>query len=263
MKPAIVVTGAASGIGRELARLAARDGAFMLLVDRTEAALDEAVAELRAGSADAEALCVDLTSREAPARVESALAARGLHCDVLINSAGFGLFGPAAEIARAEEIELIDVNIRVLTELTLRMLPGMIARRRGGVINLGSVTGYVPGPNMALYYASKAYVNSFSAALATELAGSGVTVTCLAPGVVRTPFFERATVGKTRLFKLAPRANVADVAAAGWRGFKSGKRLVIPRVMDRIIAGASSLMPSGALLWLVARLQRPPRQEPH
>jgi short-subunit dehydrogenase len=235
----------------------------MLLIDRAEAALDETADELRAAGATAAALCFDLTAADAPGRIESELSARELYCDVLVNSAGFGLFGPAAEVPHAEQIELINVNVRVLTALTLRMLPGMIERRRGGVINLGSITGYAPGPNMALYYASKAYVNSFSAALAAELAGSGVTMTCLAPGVVRTPFFERAAVGKTRLFKLAPRADVADVAAAGWRGFKAGKPLVVPRLMDRIIVGICRLLPSGLIARVVARLQRPPLPPPH
>jgi short-subunit dehydrogenase len=107
------------------------------------------------------------------------------------------VFGPAAHAGRGEQLGLLDVNIRALTDLTLRFLPGMIARGRGGVLNLGSITGYAAGPNMAAYYASKAYVNSFSAALAAEVAGSGVTVTCLAPGVVRTAFFERCSVGQT------------------------------------------------------------------
>ena len=153
-------------------------------------------------------------------------------------------------------MRLIDVNIRALTDLTLRFLPGMVARRRGGVINLGSLTAYAPGPTMAAYFASKAYVKSFTAALAAEVAGTGVTVTCLSPGVVRTAFFSRCHVTHTRLFKLAPRTNADATAEAGWRGFKAGRRLVTPRLMDRVIAAFCAIVPDSVLLRLVFALQR-------
>jgi hypothetical protein len=146
--------------------------------------------------------------------------------------------------------------MRALTDLTLRFLPGMIARRRGGVLNVGSVTGYAPGPNMSTYYASKAYVNSFTAALAEEVSGTGVTVTCLSPGVVRTAFFERCTVGQTRLFKLAPRSNAPETAEIGWRSFRAGKRLVIPRLVNRMIVAGCILLPNAILLRLIGTLQR-------
>ena len=257
MKAAIVVTGASSGIGRELARVAARDGSAMLLVGQSQTALDDLVAELTAGGGETHALALDLADRQAGDRIESALSARDLYCDVLVNSAGFGLYGPAAELDRAEQIKLLDVNARALTELTLRFLPGMLQRRRGGVVNVGSITGYMPGPRMALYFATKAYVRSFSASLSAEVAGSGVTVTCLAPGVVRTAFFERCKVGHTRMFKIAPRGDAAATAAAGWRAFKAGKRLVTPRLIDRIIIAVCTVVPDGLLLRLLTALQRP------
>jgi uncharacterized protein len=257
LMPAIVVTGASSGIGRDIARLAAADRCFLLLLGRSPQALDELVAELAAAGAQAASLPIDLLDPHAPDRVESALADRGLYCDVLVNSAGFGVFGAAAKAAPREQLNLVDVNIRALTELTLRFLPAMLARGRGGVLNVGSITGYVAGPNMAAYYASKAYVNSFSAALAAEVAGSGVTVTCLTPGVVRTAFFERCAVGQSRLMKLMPRSNSPDVAEVGWRGFKAGKRLVIPRLIDRISVAISVLLPQSLLTRFVGWLQRP------
>jgi short-subunit dehydrogenase len=257
LKPAIVVTGASSGIGRDIARLAAADRCFLLLLGRSPQALDELVAELAAAGAQAASLPIDLLDPHAPDRVESALADRGLYCDVLVNSAGFGVFGAAAKARPQEQLNLVDVNIRALTELTLRFLPAMLARGRGGVLNVGSITGYVAGPNMAAYYASKAYVNSFSAALAAEVAGSGVTVTCLTPGVVRTAFFERCSVGQSRLMKLMPRSNSPDVAEVGWRGFKAGKRLVIPRLIDRISVAISVLLPQSLLTRFVGWLQRP------
>ena len=257
LQPAIVVTGASSGIGRDIARLAARDRCFLLLLGRSQQALDQLVAELAAAGSQAVALSVDLLDPRAPDCIESALSERSLYCHVLLNSAGFGVFGPPAQPAPREQLNLVDVNIRALTELTLRFLPGMVARGRGGVLNVGSITGYVAGPNMAAYYASKAYVNSFSAALAAEVAGSGVTVTCLTPGVVRTAFFERCSVGQSRLMKLMPRSNSPDIAEVGWRGFKAGKRIVIPRLIDRISVAISVLLPQSLLTRFVGLLQRP------
>src|SRR5262245_22794657 len=254
---AIVVTGASSGIGRAIARVAAREKCFLLLVGRSQRALDELVAELEAEGAPAAVVSVDLLARGALNAIENALRDRGLYCDVLINSAGFGVFGPAAQVAASEQLNLLDLNIRALTELTLRFLPGMVARGHGGVLNVGSIAGYAAGPNMAVYYASKAYVNSFSAALAAEVAGSGVTVTCLTPGVVRTPFFARCSVGQSRLMKLMPRSNPADTAEAGWRGFKAGKRMVVPRWIDRFSVLVCRLVPARAIAGFVATLQRP------
>jgi uncharacterized protein len=255
-KPAIVVTGAASGIGRELARVAAREGLPMVLVDRSQAALDELVAELGRSGAQASGLCVDLAERDAGRRLEDALAERGLHCDVLVNSAGLGLYGPVAEADREEQLRLLDVNMRALTELTLRFVPGMVARRSGGVLNVGSITGYMPGPNLALYSASKAYVRSFTAALGAELAGTGVTVTCLSPGIARTALFADSPFTQTRLYKLMPHAEAPKIAEAGWRAFRAGKRLVIPGLANRVIVWISALLPEAALLYLISLLQR-------
>jgi short-subunit dehydrogenase len=257
LSPAIVVTGASSGIGRDIARLAARDRCFLLLLGRSQAALDALATELAAAGAQAEALALDLLDPHAADQIARVLSDRGLYCDVLVNSAGFGVFGPAAKAAPGEQLDLVDVNIRALTELTLRFLPAMMARGRGGVLNVGSITGYVAGPNMAAYYASKAYVNSFSAALAAEVAGTGVTVTCLAPGVVRTAFFERCSVGQSRLMKLMPRSNSPAIAEAGWRGFRAGKRLAIPRLIDRISVAICILLPQSLLTRFVGWMQRP------
>jgi uncharacterized protein len=253
-----VVTGASSGIGRELARVAAREGVFLMLVGQRQQALDDLAAELTAGAAQVATLSLDLTNPAAGDQIERALAERGLYCDVLINSAGFGMFGPAAEMAREEQLRLFDVNARVVTELSLRFLPSMVARGRGGILNVGSLTGYSPGPYMAIYYASKAYIRSFSIALAAEVAKAGVTVTCVCPGPVRTPFFDRCKVGHTRLTKIMPRANAPETAEAGWRGFKAGKSVVIPRAIDRVIVALFSWMPGTLLARIVGVLQRPP-----
>jgi uncharacterized protein len=260
MKPAIVVTGASSGIGLALARVAAREapqvGFAMVLIGRSQQALSDLATELSKSGVEAHVLAIDLAAPGSSQQVESELAQRELYCDVLANCAGFGLFGPAAEVDREQQLSLIAVNVRALSDLTLRFLPGMIARRRGGILNIGSIAGYMPGPNMAVYHASKAYVRSFTAALAAEVVGTGVTVTCLSPGIVRTAFFQRAHWGRTRLVKLLPRSNASDVAEIGWRGFRAGKRLVIPGLANRIIAAALTLVPDAVLLRLVSALQR-------
>jgi len=257
LRPAIVISGAASGIGRELARMAALEGSFLLLVDRARQQLDTVIGELAGYGVDSAALCIDLAGRDSVQSIDSALRERKLYCDVLVNSAGFGVFGAAAEVPESEQLELLDVNVRALTELTLHFLPAMVSRGRGGVLNVGSITGYAAGPNMAVYYASKAFVNSFSAALAAELAGTGVTVTCLAPGVVTTPFFERCAGAQTRLFSLMPPSSAFDTAVAGWLGFKAGKPLVTPKLRNQFVVTLAKLLPRSIILRLVRSLQAP------
>jgi hypothetical protein len=244
MKPAIVVTGASSGIGREIARIAARDGLPIVLVARSGDVLETLAGEITTTGGNAIAVPADLASGDAGAVIESALSARGLWCDVLVNSAGFALAGRAATLPRAEQMRLLDVNIRALADLTLRFLPGMVTRGRGGILNVGSITAYTPGPNMAAYHASKAFVRSFSAALATEVEGTGVTVTCLSPGIVRTAFLDDLPIKDDRIFKLMPRADAVSTARAGWLGFRAGRRLVIPRRVDRILVALLTVVPS-------------------
>jgi uncharacterized protein len=263
MNPAIVVTGAGSGIGREIARRAARDGSFMLLADARPGPLAEITAELVAGGAEAHALAINLLDADAGERIEGALSERNLYCDVLVNSAGLGLYGLAAEIDRGAQMNLFNVNARVLTELTLRFLPGMVTRGRGGVLNLGSIAGYSPGPKMAVYHATKAYVRFFSSALAIEVAGTGVTVTCLIPGIVRTPFLDALPM-RNYLLRFLPRTNPVDTAEAGWRGFRAGRDVVVPRLSDRIFRALALILSdriSARLIHVSQRQQHPsPRQ---
>jgi short-subunit dehydrogenase len=175
---------------------------------------------------------------------------------VLVNSAGFGLFGPAWKVDPREQIDVLDVNARALTELTLRFLPGMLERNRGGILNVGSMTGYAPGPNMAVYFATKAYVHSFTIALALETMSSGVTVTSLTPGFVRTAFFGRCHSGHTRMAKLCPRMDATEVAREGWNGFSRGKRHVVPGIGNRVLATLARLIPEARLGQIVRLLQR-------
>jgi short-subunit dehydrogenase len=257
-QPAVVVTGASSGIGRAIARLAAQDGYAVVLVGRNEDALQALADEL---GARARTLPLHLEKPDAIPRIEALLAECGLYCEILVNSAGFGMYGPVATADQNLQLTLIDVNIRAVATLTSRFLPGMIERRRGGIINVGSITGYAPGPHMAAYCASKAFIRSFSAALSAEVAGTGVTVTCLTPGVVRTAFFEREPMGhgQTRLMKILPRGDVTVTARAGWQAFKAGKSIVVPRLIDKFVIAVCSLLPDRALAWLVNALQRRPQ----
>jgi short-subunit dehydrogenase len=250
-----VVTGASAGIGRALARVIAREGGPVVLIGRSLEGLRAAADEVRQAGGEPFVLQLDLSSGKTSILVEDFLAAQNLVCDVLVNSAGYGLRGPAAAIPLEDQLGIVDLNIRALTDLTLRFVPGMVARRRGGVINLSSVAGSLPGPYMALYYASKAFVRSFSQALHQELARSGVTVTCLAPGPVSTRFLDQAGADTAGLFRVLPKLDADDVAEQAWRGFKSGKRLVVPGISAKLATLAASLLPSAAMLPLVGRLQ--------
>jgi short-subunit dehydrogenase len=253
--PAAVVTGASSGIGRALAQVIAREGGPIVLIGRSPEGLSAAAEEVSEAGGQPFILELDLSSIDAAQNIEDFLAAHGFFCDVLVNSAGYGLRGAAATLPIEDQLGIVELNIRALTDLTLRLIPGMTARKRGGVINLSSVAGALPGPYMALYYASKAFVRSFSLALHQELAPSGVTVTCVAPGPVRTRFLDRAGAGTAGLFRILPELDADDVAEQAWRGFKAGKRLVVPGISAKLTTFAASLIPSAAMLPLVGRLQ--------
>ena len=255
-RPAVLVTGASGGIGREIAKIAAREGGPVVLIARSAGALAEAADEVRRRGGEPFTLALDLALPSAPAEVESFLALHGLVCGVLVNNAGYGLLGAAATLSRDEQLGIIDLNIRALADLTLRFLPGMIARRGGGIINLASVAGFLPGPYMALYYASKAFVRSFSEALSQEVRGTGVTITCVAPGPVATKFLARAGAGRARLFKLLPKVTAEMVAQSAWRGFKRGRRMVVPGLLASLSAFTGTHLPRALTLPLIARLQR-------
>lgn len=201
--------------------MAARDGAPVVLVARSEVALAAAADDIRNAGGEAFTVPLDFLADDAALGLEDFLSANGLFCDVLVNSAGYGLRGGATVLPLDEQLGLVDLNIRALTELTLRLLPGMVARRRGGVINLGSVASFTPGPYMALYYASKGFVRSFSEALHQELRHTGVTVTCVAPGPVSTEFLATSGANRVALFKILPKLEAGYVAEKAWRGFKN------------------------------------------
>lgn len=254
--PATVVLGASRGIGRSIAKIAARDVSTVVLVARSEAHLEAVEEEIRSAGGRAVVFPIDLASRDASKRLESFLAEQGLFCDVLVNNAGYGLRGAATLLPIADQLGIIDLNIRTLADFTLRFSPGMARRGRGGVINLGSVASFLAGPNMAVYYASKSFVRSFSAALSQELRGTGVTVTCVAPGPVATDFLDSSGAGRAALFKILPKLSADYVAEQAWRGFRSGRRLVVPGISAKILIATATVLPNSLLLPLVSRLQR-------
>jgi hypothetical protein len=256
MQPAVVVTGASSGLGSEFARLAAAEGAKTVLIARSMPDLERLAGEIDPSGRSTVVLGIDLAAPDCGETIARELDGRGLYCQILVNNAGFGLFGDAVELDRARQSGIIDVNIRAATDLMLRFLPDMVARGSGRILNVGSMAGFGPGPRMAVYYASKAYLLSLSQALTQELRGSGVTVTCLCPGPLRTPFLKRAGADKTRLFKLMRKPAAAEVAGAGWAAMKAGRRLCIPGVGNKLIVTSMRFLPRRILLSIVTQLQR-------
>jgi short-subunit dehydrogenase len=248
-----LVTGASSGIGLELARVFAATGHDLVLSARSEGKLAALADELRAAhGVEARVVVADLGRPEGAGRLFEAVEAAGVPVDVLVNNAGVGLHGPFAGTSLSRELEMIQLNVTSLTELTKRFLPGMLARKRGRILNVASTAGFVPGPFMAVYYATKAYVISLSVALREELSGTGVTVTVLAPGATRTAFEATAGTGETKLFRQPGVMTARDVAEAGLQGTLAGKDIVVPGAWNRVQAAASGLAPR----WLTAKIAR-------
>lgn len=256
LQPAVVVIGASGGIGRAIARVSAREGGPVVLTARSIEGLKAAAAEVREAGGTPLTFALDILTGDAPARLADFLAENGLYCDVLVNSAGYGLRGAAIAMPMDDQLGIIDLNIRALTEFTLHFLPQMVTRKRGGIINLSSVSSFASGPYMALYYASKGFVRSFSNALYQEVRQSGVTVTCLAPGPVATEFYGTAGARHASIFTLLPKLDAQYVAEVGWRGFKSGRRLIVPGISAKLTVFAAKILPTVILLPLVAKLQR-------
>jgi short-subunit dehydrogenase len=251
-RPVTLITGASAGIGWALAEVFARHGHELVLVARRAAELERLADQLAAAGAPRPGvLALDLAQPAIGDRVAAELAARGLAVRNVVNNAGFGLIGPAAELDRAEQLAMIDLNVRTLTDLTLAFIPSL-AEHRGGILNVASVAGFLPGPGMAVYYATKAFVLSFSEALHYELKSRGVRVTALCPGPVDTEFQARA--GIQRHPSILDRS-AAEVAQAGYDGLMHGRRLVVPGWQNRFVTGTSRLAPRGLVLDLVARTQ--------
>ncbi|MGA3284721.1 MAG: SDR family oxidoreductase [Verrucomicrobiota bacterium] len=239
----VLITGASSGIGLELARCFAADKSRLVLVARNTEALHSLADELRREHGiQTMVLTADLSRPETPARMFNDLRQAGVTVDVLVNNAGFGAHGAFAGLPLRRQLEMIQVNVAALTELAGLFLPGMIERKRGGVLNVGSLAGFLPGPGMAVYFATKAYVLSFSEALAGELAGMELTVTALCPGPTTTNFGNVARGQKERQFK-SPKMSAKTVARCGHRAFRKGRVLAIPGLRNHFLIFLTRLTP--------------------
>jgi short-subunit dehydrogenase len=253
-RPVTLITGASAGIGAALARTFARNGHELMLVARREARLHELADEIAAsGKPRPQYQAVDLERRDAVVQIGDTMARLGLEPDVVVNNAGFGLLGPAASLTRTEQLAMVDVNVRALTELSLAFVDEL-ERRQGGILNVASVAAFLPGPNMAVYYATKAYVMSFGDALHWELRRRGIRVTTLCPGPVPTEFQARAG------FSLGASANpdmltqtAEQVADEGYRALREGRRLVVPGFANRMTATLTRLLPRRLLMSAVGR----------
>jgi short-subunit dehydrogenase len=254
MADTVLVTGASSGIGLELATCFARGGSDLILVARSEDKLRQLARALALEHRINVGVVVsDLSRPDAVGELVAEIDRRGHDVDVLVNCAGFGDRGPFAEQASERQQAVIQVNVAALTELTRRLLPGMLQRRSGGVLNVASTAAFQPGPNMAIYFATKAFVLSFTEALAEEVRGSGVTVTCLAPGPTHTAFAEAADMLDIQLFKQGV-MSAPEVAVAGYRGFQRGTVLVIPGLRNQLGSFAVRLTPRAIVTMITKRL---------
>lgn len=246
--PTALITGASSGIGYELAKLFARDRYDLVLVARSAEKLARFAGELqRQYQVVVKTVAVDLSTAPAPQFLFDQLQRDGIAVDVLVNNAGYGSFGEFVSMPLEDGLGQISLNITALTAITRLFLPAMVKRGSGKIMNVASTAGFQPGPLMAVYYATKAYVISFSEALANELKLSGVTVTCFCPGATDTGFATRAGNDKTRLFQKFGPMDVKTVASDGYRGLMKGKTLVISGVKNWLVAESVRFAPRKAV----------------
>ena len=253
-RPVTLITGASAGIGAALARVFAHNGHQLVLVARREQRLAQLADEIAAaGRPRPHVLPLDLTRADAATRIAAELAAHGFEPQYVVNNAGFGLLGDAAALPCSEQLAMIDLNVRALAELSLAFVDAL-SRQRGGILNVGSVASYLPGPGMAVYYATKAFVLSFSEALHHELSKRGIRVTALCPGPVPTEFQARA--GIKTIFGPKVLIRSADaVAAAGYAALMRGQRVVVPGITNTMVTMLVPLLPRGLLLEATARSQ--------
>jgi hypothetical protein len=244
-RPRALVTGASSGIGADLARELAKDGYDLVLSARSTAPMQALAAELGACGASAVVVPGDLARPGAAAELAREIEDRGLEIDTLVNNAGLGAIGRFDQMDPERISEMLQVNIVALTELTRLLLPAMIVRRHGRVLLVASTASFQPGPRMAVYFATKAYVLSFGEALAYELRSTGITVTTLCPGATATNFFKTAGANE---IALRPTMTAAEVARIGYRACKAGRRVVVAGVLNRVLAVAARLVPHSITL---------------
>ena len=250
-----VVTGASGGIGYELAKLFAKDHHNLVLVARSGAKLTQVADELqRRFGVSVKTVALDLAAADAPGLLFEQLQREGVDVDILVNNAGYGKLGEFAVVPPEESLGQIELNVTALTHLTKLFLGPMLERGSGKIMNVASTAGFQPGPRMAVYYATKAYVISFSEALANELVDKGITVTCLCPGATATGFASRAGNDKSRLFKQLRPMDAKTVALKGYRGLMAGKTLVIPGLRNWMLVESLRISPRKLVTAVSGRL---------
>ena len=255
MRAVALITGASTGIGADLARVFVRNGHDLALTARSADKLAALADELAtAGRPRPVVIPCDLARPQAADDIAAALAAAGARVTILVNNAGYGVLGPVAATDTREQLGIVDVNVRALLDLTLRFLPDLEAAR-GKILNVASVASYMPGPGMAIYYASKHFVSAFSRALSQELKGSGVTVTLLNPGMTRTEFQARAGMARAQGLSKVSGASAMSVAEAGYDALMAGRRVVVPGLVNKLGATFLPLVPDALLLPLLHRFQ--------
>jgi short-subunit dehydrogenase len=253
-----LITGASAGIGLALAECFAQDGYDLILTARSAAALQTESQRLAEKyGVTATPIALDLEAVGGGHTLAGEIEARKLAVDVLVNNAGYGVAGGFNGSRESEQLGMIDLNVRALVELTHIYWPGILSRRRGGVLNVASTAAFQPGPLMAVYYATKAFVLSFSEALWKEAEGTGVHVSCLCPGPTESKFRERAGTGKTRLARAGTPMTSMRVAELGYRGFRHNQRVVVTGARNAVLAWLVPLLPRRTVLGLVHNLQSP------
>ena len=253
-----LITGASGGIGEEFAKLLAAEGYQLVIVARNDDQLNRVAGVLATKhQARVSPVALDLTEPEAGRKLADELSERNFSPDVVINNAGFGKHGHTLDIPVDEHVNMVDLNVRALTDITLRMLPAMLERKRGGVINVASLASFMSGPHMPVYHASKAYVLSFTEALATEYAGTGVTISALCPGFVKTGFQARADMENMSILKFAPKLSAAEVTEITWEGFKRGEQIIIPGWPNKLAVVATRFVPRQLLAKMTRRIYKP------
>jgi short-subunit dehydrogenase len=250
-----LVTGASTGIGCEFARIFAADRYDVVLTARDGDRLNQLKNELEGlHGIEARVIVKDLSDPAAPTEIFEELE-NEVQVDALVNNAGFGGFGFFNDTDTEHQLRMIQVNVTALTHLTKLFLEGMVARGDGKILNVASTAAFQPGPLHAVYYATKAYVLSFSEAIHNELSGTGVTVTAFCPGPTETEFFERAGGKRSKLFRRSMSMNAAVAAAIGYRGMREGKTIVIPSFRNKFLAFSTRLMPRRVVTSAVRKIQ--------
>jgi short-subunit dehydrogenase len=252
MNKVALITGASGGIGKELALIHAAKGGDLVLVARSADALETLQEELKITyKVNVDIISEDITANQAPQRIYDTIKSKGIKIDYLINNAGVGGFGAFHERSIKDELNMLHLNIEALVVLTHLFLPEMIERKSGKILNVSSIAGFLPGPLMTTYYATKAFVNSFSFGLAQEVRKHGVTVTALCPGPLKTNFDTAAGMGGSTLFNRAPAPY--STALKGYRAMEKGRLKILPNLPMRI--GVNCFVPFLPLRWILAVME--------